>query len=52
MTYVIEQGSEKPRRHNGIKCLDCKKLLSSKAELKRHMGHDVRYLNSDGTPED
>jgi hypothetical protein len=49
---IYEQEREKPKRHHGIKCLTCKRLLGSKRELRSHVGHDVRYLNPDGTPED
>ena len=43
--------TEKPQLHKGIKCLTCKKLLSSKRECKYHMGHEVVYLDDNGEPE-
>jgi len=51
MMYEVGEAISKPRRHNGIKCLDCKVLLARKTELRRHMGHEVVYLNADGSPD-
>lgn len=52
MKVTYEQSTEKPAKHHGIKCLTCKRILGSKRELRSHQGHDVRYLNPDGTPEE
>lgn len=52
MKVIEEYSREAPRKHHGIKCLDCRRILGSKRELRQHKGHDVRYLNPDGTPED
>ena len=44
-----EYSEDVPKRHNGIKCMDCHRLLSSKQEaVKNHRGHDVQYVGDDG----
>lgn len=52
MRITYEQ-ADKPRRHHGIKCLTCQKILGTKTELsKRHKGHEVVYLKADGSVDD
>lgn len=42
-----------PQKHYGMFCLDCKSKVASKARVKSdHRGHEVRYLNQDGSIRD
>jgi len=51
--WVYEQASEKPRRWEAIRCLDCKTFLGSKSEIRpKHIGHEVIYAHKDGTPDE
>lgn len=52
VTFIQTDHKDAPKRHYGIKCLDCRQLLGSKSEaVKKHKGHEVRYLNADGSHE-
>lgn len=52
MRLTYKQPEQKMERHHGIKCWTCNRLLASKASCKSHQGHDVTYLNLDGTRAD
>jgi hypothetical protein len=45
---IFERTQEAPRPYERIKCLTCQGFLGGKAELKRHMGHEVHYTDKSG----
>lgn len=38
-----------PRKFHAIKCFSCNKLLPGKSHTQSHKGHDVHYVNKDGS---
>ena len=43
---------EKRKAYYAIKCFTCDKILPSRASLKNHMAHEVRYVDKDGKRDD
>ena len=52
MTFKQEFSKPVLVRHHGMKCLDCKVIIHSKAEVmgKKHRGHRVVYQDKNGEP--
>lgn len=48
MTWNAESNTER-KRFKAIRCLTCSKDVPSRASLRFHKNHDVRYVNLDGT---
>lgn len=49
MTWTREAAKPQGKPYKAIRCLDCKQDLPSRAYLRQHKNHDVRYVNQDGS---
>jgi len=50
--WVQETHSEPPRRYHAIFCFTCRKTVPSKSAAKKHMGHEVEYVDERGYRDD
>lgn len=51
MTWTKGENKERKAYHS-IKCFTCDKIIPSRAGLKDHMAHEVRYVDKDGKRDD
>lgn len=52
MNFKMVENKPAPVRYERIHCFTCKRDISNKGLLKRHMGHDVHYTNKSGEIDD